>query len=166
MFNTSIIIIYAHPPQDASVYTVSYGAQYIRSGPTQVRAPTPRRAEQHSRSQLWGMCASVPTPCRPCRCERVPAANPPMSGALRLWPLCVHGLCCSTAPSGINRHRVPFRVSFGACPTSSRPRARPGPARLISTRAWLDCAPDFAVKSTPSAKTHHSRGPSARAGGL
>ena len=32
------------------------------------------------------------------------------------------------------------------------------------TRAWLDSAPDFAVKSTPSAKTHRSRGPSAKVG--
>ena len=38
------------------------------------------------------------------------------------------------------------------------------PSLAYYTRAWLDCAPDFAVKSTPSAKTHRSRGPSARVG--
>jgi hypothetical protein len=49
----------------------------------------------------------------------------------------------------------------------AEPGTRPSPHATNSygrTRAWLDCAPNFAVKSTPSAKTHRSRGPSARVG--
>jgi hypothetical protein len=33
------------------------------------------------------------------------------------------------------------------------------------TRAWLNYAPDYAVKSTASAKTHHSGGPPCKGGG-